>query len=146
MIIQSCFIRQPVSIRRSAEFELFFGMRNIVDGNVPEDENYVIHNSVPFPSESLPQMLRSVTRAPAQRAWPRCALTTAPPVVLEGLIVCLCLPGAFGICDQGRSQSTAHGLCASTHAVSLAEKGIRPLSMPRDATVSFSNDSNAISL
>lgn len=90
VIIQSCFIRQPVSIRRSAEFELFFWMRNIVDGNVLEDENYVIHNSVPFPSESLPQMLRFVTRAPAQRAWPRCAVTTAPPVVLEGVWLCAC--------------------------------------------------------
>lgn len=91
VIIQSCSIRQPISIRRSAEFELFFWMFFwIVDGNVLENENYLIHNYVQLPSESLPQILRFVTRAPAQRAWPRCAVTTASLVVPEGVWLYAC--------------------------------------------------------
>lgn len=146
VIIQSCFIHQPVSIRKSAEFELFFWMRNIVDGNVLESENYLIHNSVQSPSESLPHMLGS-------------SLALLPSGLGRGVQRpqhLLCSPRGFDHVPvpsgsiwcpwPGLPASTAHGLCALTCAVSLAEKDVCPLSMPRDTTVSFLNDSNAIPL
>lgn len=53
MIIYFYFIYWFDFIRRSIEFELFFWVRNVDDGNVFESENCLIYDDIKFFSEGF---------------------------------------------------------------------------------------------